>query len=581
MPSLHLAPNLPIPLEAVTQTFAILAKRGSGKTYTALVMVEEMLKAGLQTVVVDPVGVCWGLRAAANEKDTGLPIIVLGGDHGDVTIEATSGAAIAEFIVEEGQSAVLDLSNFSGNEMIQFVTDFAETLYHKNRSPLHLVVDEADAFIPQKPLPGEQRMLGAMDKIVRRGRARGLGVTVVTQRPAVIHKNVLTQIEVLITLRLVSPQDRKAIEAWIEVHGTPEQRDTLMESLASLPIGTAWVSSPGWLGVFKKVKIRQRETFDSSATPKIGEMRRVPVSLAQVDLTRLRERIRATIVQSHPEDPKHLRQHIVRLENQLRDSLSRKTIEEAQIDKLKRAVQSLEGAGMELVAIAQELSASLTAAPLQERKPNPPESSKNLMTRPYQHEAVTACEQSATIPQQRILDALAELKSLGLEDVDRNNLAVLAGQSPKSSGFGINLGSLRNQGLIDYPAGKRVALTNSGVMRANPTIPVNNFAQLHAAWYGKLSKPQARILKALIERYPSAIERNALADISGHSVKSSGYGIHLGALRSLGVITYPKPGQVAATKLLFPAIGNPKAKTSRSSQLSDTMNTESQVPTTA
>lgn len=176
MSSLHLAPNLPIPLEAVTQTFAILAKRGSGKTYTALVMVEEMLKAGLQTVVIDPVGVCWGLRAAANEKDAGLPIVVLGGDHGDLDIEAASGAAIAEFVVKEGQPAVLDMSNFSGNEMLQFVTDFAEMLYHKNRSPLHLVIDEADAFIPQKPLPGEQRMLGAMDKIVRRGRARGLGV---------------------------------------------------------------------------------------------------------------------------------------------------------------------------------------------------------------------------------------------------------------------------------------------------------------------------------------------------------------------------------------------------------------------
>jgi DNA helicase HerA-like ATPase len=130
--SLNLAPSFSIPLEAATQTFAILAKRGSGKTYTALVMVEEMLKAGLQTVMVDPVGVCWGLRVAANGKDAGLPIVVLGGEHGDLRIEATSGAAIAEFVVEEGQSVVLDLSAFSGNEMIQFVTDFAETLYHVN-----------------------------------------------------------------------------------------------------------------------------------------------------------------------------------------------------------------------------------------------------------------------------------------------------------------------------------------------------------------------------------------------------------------------------------------------------------------
>ncbi len=51
-------------------------------------MVEEMLKAGLQTVMVDPVGVCWGLRIATNGNDAGLPIVVLGGEHGDLDISA-------------------------------------------------------------------------------------------------------------------------------------------------------------------------------------------------------------------------------------------------------------------------------------------------------------------------------------------------------------------------------------------------------------------------------------------------------------------------------------------------------------
>lgn len=69
----------------------ILAKRGAGKTYTALVLVEELLGAGAQVVVADPVGVWWGPRAAANGKDPGLPIVVMGGDHGDVPLEASAG----------------------------------------------------------------------------------------------------------------------------------------------------------------------------------------------------------------------------------------------------------------------------------------------------------------------------------------------------------------------------------------------------------------------------------------------------------------------------------------------------------
>src|SRR5437868_2566345 len=56
MTDLHLASDFAIPADAVTQTFAILSKRGAGKTYTASVFVEELLKAGLHAVVVDPVG---------------------------------------------------------------------------------------------------------------------------------------------------------------------------------------------------------------------------------------------------------------------------------------------------------------------------------------------------------------------------------------------------------------------------------------------------------------------------------------------------------------------------------------------
>ena len=46
MSTLNLGDGLKLPLDCVTQTFAILAKRGVGKTHTASVMAEEMLQAG-------------------------------------------------------------------------------------------------------------------------------------------------------------------------------------------------------------------------------------------------------------------------------------------------------------------------------------------------------------------------------------------------------------------------------------------------------------------------------------------------------------------------------------------------------
>jgi hypothetical protein len=41
--ALRIAEDFTLPLEAVTQTFAYLAKRGSGKTYTVAVLMEEMI----------------------------------------------------------------------------------------------------------------------------------------------------------------------------------------------------------------------------------------------------------------------------------------------------------------------------------------------------------------------------------------------------------------------------------------------------------------------------------------------------------------------------------------------------------
>src|SRR6185436_11224011 len=169
-------------------------------------------------VVADPIGVWWGLRAAADGKAAGLPILVMGGDHGDVPLEVTAGELVADLVVDEQLSVVLDLARFRKGEQTRFMQDFAERLYHRNRAPIHLVLDEADAFAPQRPVPGEQRLLGAIEDLVRRGRARGIGVSLATQRAAVLNKNVLTQVEVLVALRLIAPQDRAAVEAWIEVH---------------------------------------------------------------------------------------------------------------------------------------------------------------------------------------------------------------------------------------------------------------------------------------------------------------------------------------------------------------------------
>ena len=563
MNNLRLSAELSIPAEALTQTFGILAKRGTGKTYTALVLAEEMFRVG-QVVVVDPVGVCWGLRSSADGQKPGLPIVVLGGEHGDIELEPTVGKTIADFVVESGQSLVLDLSPFSNDETVRFMTDFAERLYQrkaKDRRPLHLFLDESDTFCPQQPLPGEKRMMGAVDKIVRRGRARGLGVTLITQRPAVIHKNVLTQIECLIALRTVAPQDRKAIETWVEAHGTSQERERLMASLPSLPIGTAWFWSPGWLNLFQKVQIRQRFTFDSSATPEVGTLPTFPQTLAPVELSLLQQRIRAAAqVDSSGSDSqqlRQLRQRITELEQQLEvkpvERVEVPVFQDGELQKLEAALESLLEFGHRAISVAEDMALALQKIAPAQSLPEP------LLDLPPQpspvesaDEAIAKASHEPSRPQQRILDALVEFEALGLSVVARHNLAVFSDQSPTSSGFTNNLGWLRTQGLIKYPVSGQVCLTSGGRQKARASFGFKSVEDLHNAWYVKLSKPRAAIVSYLIQLYPQAIDKELLARKVGRSPTSSGYTNNLGSLRSLGLIDYPQPGQVVATSLLFP-----------------------------
>ncbi len=323
-----------LPDELVTRTQAILAIRGGGKTYTALNQMEEMLDRGHQAVALDPTGVWWGLRASADGKRPGFPVLVFGGDHGDIPLEPTAGQLIADFLVDSGRSAVLDLSAFeSGSAQDRFAEAFAERLYRRksgSRSPMHMFVDEADSFAPQRPMPGQQRMLGAFEAIVRRGRSRGMGMTLITQRPAVLNKNVLTQVDLLTCLRVSGPQDQKAILAWVELHGDEARRETMMGELASLPKGTAWLWSPGWLGIFERVSIRRRTTFDSSATPETGALAVQPRALAEVDLDDLSTRIKETKERADANDPAKLRRRIAELERALdkaRSAVKEKRIE--------------------------------------------------------------------------------------------------------------------------------------------------------------------------------------------------------------------------------------------------------------
>jgi hypothetical protein len=132
------------------------------------------------------------LRAGADGATPGYPVMVFGGRHADIALDESMGAALGRLIGTRQLACVVDLSELGSSAgRRRFMTAFAETVYEANSEPLHLVLDEADLWAPQRPLPEANTLLGRIEEIVRRGRVRGFIPWLITQRPAVVHKDVL------------------------------------------------------------------------------------------------------------------------------------------------------------------------------------------------------------------------------------------------------------------------------------------------------------------------------------------------------------------------------------------------------
>jgi hypothetical protein len=533
------------------------------------VLIEEMFDADIQVVVLDPTGVFWGLRGGSAAKE-GLPLYVFGGQHGDLPLEASAGDLLADLAVDEPHSFVLDLSGFdTKSQQTRFVRAFAERLYRRKareRQTLHLIVDEADDFAPQRPLGRDEPfMLGAMEAIVRRGRSRGLGVTLISQRSAALNKNVLALAETLIVMRTPSPQDRKAIEGWISHHHLADELGVL-DSLPGLRTGTAWVWSP-MRDILKQIDVRRIRTFDSYRTPKVGEMEHKPRAMAQIDLDELGKRMSATVERAKAADPRELRKRIEELERELRTRPITEKVKEivvelpvlsdSEIGELETLIDGMRNAASGLVepllAKADQILLAISerrrvdARARRERpaeRPSPPSRAPSGNPDPDP-------DRNGFVPspsQKKVLDAIAWLESMGLE-ADRLRVGFVAGYT-QSGNFNNLISQLNTAGALDYPRPGAVTLTEVGDRLAVHPAEALTTQEVQHRVMSKLKQAQQRVLQAVLDVYPDDISRADLAQGTGYT-QSGNFNNIVSKLSTLGVIERPRSGYVRAADLLF------------------------------
>lgn len=361
-----------LPLDFVGRTLAIIAIRGWGKTIAATVIAEEMSEAGLPWVAIDPVGVWWGLRANPDGSPGGYPVVILGGEHGDLPLEKSAGATVAEAILQENVSCVIDMSSESKNTVRHFVADFCDRLMDlRPETPRHIFLEEAPELVPQRPMGEQKRSLAAVDRLIRLGRNRGYGATLISQRTATIQKDVLTQCESLLAGRSIGKPDRVAMQEWIaEVVGVPAPTDAgeFVNSLSGLASGTGWFWSPQWLDVFKQIRIRRRKSYHPGETRTVGEaIKQVQLSDVRQFVERFGKLLRAprevsrpatrpsppAARESHPresqredvsatilaEQAERFRQQLVEAEDQNRELRTRLNAAQSALDEVKKLLQ--------------------------------------------------------------------------------------------------------------------------------------------------------------------------------------------------------------------------------------------------
>lgn len=307
------AGKLKLPVDAAKWTIADLGIKGSGKSYAACDFAEELIGQGIPIIVIDPLGIHWGLRVGVDSNgDTdpaipGLPIVIFGGRHADIPLPLIEVAKkkqryqqldedklklLVKSILESGISAVLDVSGLSNNLQRRIVAQFVYEVMRQYEfaggyGVRHFFIEEADTFSPQRLWSQDESMnsLGAISKLVKQGGNFNLGCTLITQRPAVLNKDVLTQCSCLFVFRILHKIDKDAVKTWVESMADPKAKAIIKwyDGLKELKNGEGWVWHPEPPNeIFTEIKFRRRHTLH--ATREYFEVvGRTPIKLTNID----------------------------------------------------------------------------------------------------------------------------------------------------------------------------------------------------------------------------------------------------------------------------------------------------------
>ena len=532
--------TIAIPDEALAQHIAVLGKTRSGKSSTIRGIVEGLLAKDKPVCIIDPKGDWWGLKSSADGKRPGFPVVIFGGEHADVPINAHAGAHIAELVATGNRSCIIDLGGWEIASRTRFFNEFASTLFRLARGTRHVVIDEVHNFAPKGKLfdPDAGKMLHWCNRLASEGAGKGLLLIAASQRPQKVHNDFLNECETLIAMRLIHPMARAAIKDWIDGCPDAEKGKEVLQSLASMPRGTGWVWSPEIGFGPERVAFPLFSTYDSFK-PRTGDAPAKLKGWSAVDLDEVKAKLESVVKEATENDPKVLRRRIAELERASTAGGHTKAELNAEYTRGREEGYDAAWAGfahartvaLEHLGVAAEALRGFPPkeSPAQAKSPVT-QSNPILDTRPavsaLVREKRTPTDSGAALQkaERKVLTALAQYPD-GRTLVQ---VAVLTGYAVGGGGFRNAVGAMRTRAYL-VGTSERLSITPEGLAALGPYDPLPTGDALLRHWLSQLGKAEREILKTLAGAYPHPLSAETVAVRTHYEPSGGGFRNALGS----------------------------------------------------
>lgn len=262
--------DLPV-VDILTGRGFVTGKSGSGKSNTASVIIENLLSANFPVLIVDTDGEYYGLKQEFELLHAGAD------DECDIQVSPEHAERLATLALEQNVPIILDVSGYLDDAASdELVTEVAKHLFAKEKKlkkPFLMLIEECHEYIPEK---GGMDEAGKMlIKIGKRGRKHGLGVVGISQRPADVKKDFITQCDWLVWHRLTWRNDTKVVG---RILGSE-----YADAIEDMGNGEGFLVTD-WSESIRRVQFHKKETFDAGATPGLDDFERPDLKSVDGDL---------------------------------------------------------------------------------------------------------------------------------------------------------------------------------------------------------------------------------------------------------------------------------------------------------